>query len=389
MRYLRAVSLHRPRNPHRRPIVVTAPAATLGQGQPSPPLELENTPPPQGVEEAQFDLDSGPGGRFDEPDPLQLETRGVTRQLSPSLPASEPAGSQAEFWTKQTAHKFSIAAKLREAGRQDLAEVLEDCHSHYTVSLCTQCARVAKFPNRCDLFYCPECQPRLARERKDSVGWWAREVAQPKHVVLTLVNIHDLTAGHVHELKHCFTKLRHRKFANNWQGGFYSVEVTNEGRGWHLHLHALIDARWIDAAELARQWSSVTNGFGKIVKVKDCRQSDYLAEVTKYAVKGSQLAKWEPADIVTFIEAFSGIRTFGVFGSLYGKRTEFAEWLKSIRDQKPLCACGCSQLQYFSEAEWLQRELTHTPTAQPRPPTPAPHPELALQDPRCYVHRRD
>lgn len=341
---------------------------------------------PDATNLAEFDLDTGPGNRFDQPAPIQLETGGATSQTAPTLRTSVPEASQPEFWARQTQHKFSIAAKLRTAGREDLAQKLEDCHSRYTFTLCNACGRSGRFPNRCDQFYCPECQPRLARERKDSILWWANEVSQPKHVVLTMQNIPDLTQGHVHELKHCFGKLRRRKFASNWLGGFYGVECTNEGRGWHIHLHALINARWIDGGELARQWASVTNGFGKIVKVKDCRQADYLAEVTKYAVKGSQLAKWTPDQIVTFIEAFSGVRTFGVFGQLYGKRTEFAEWLASLREAKPKCECGSCDLAYFTEAEWLMRDLKPNPPASPRPPPPTPQPELALADPRSYDH---
>jgi|WetSurSiteA1Bulk_404760.scaffolds.fasta_scaffold10616_3 hypothetical protein len=388
-------------------------------GTPTPlTLEQNIIPPTQEAESFDLDLASGPRGRFDDPSPLQLETGGLT-SYAPNPPRANPQKSgQSEFWATQTQHKFSIAAKLRQAKRPDLAEKLEDCHSHFTHTVCNSCGKTGRFPNRCDQFYCPECQPRLARERKESVEWWAREIAQPKHVVLTVTNTHDLTQSHVHELKHCFTKLRNRTFTTKthhwweckttghrtpiaqwqpqtdthhtitsypWRGGFYGIEVTNEGRGWHLHLHALIDSRFIDGPELARQWSAVTNGYGKIVNVKDCRHTDYLAEVTKYAVKGSQLASWSPDEVVQFIEAFSGVRTFGVFGSLYGKRTEFAEWLDSIRQDKPLCSCGSCDLTYYTEAEWLMRDLVPDTPSRPRPPTPTQHHELQLEDPRCYV----
>ena len=283
-----------------------------------------------------------------------------------------------ELWKAATIHKFSVAAKLREAGMVKEAEKLEDCHSRLVYAECPDCRRVQIFRNRCDLFYCPECQPKLAKRRAASVAWWTVEVSQPKHVVLTVRHVGRLQRGHVDELRRWFTRLRHRKFARNWRGGFYSVEVTNEGRGWHLHLHILVDARWIDAGELARQWSLVTHEFGRIVKVKDCRKADYLAEVTKYAVKGSDLAKWPAEQICEFIKSFNGVRAFSVFGSLYGKRTEFAEWLKSIRDHKPKCDCGCENLRYFSEAEWLEHDFKPTVNSPDRPAPPTVHPELIL-----------
>ena len=258
------------------------------------------------------------------------------------------------------------------------ADNLEDCHSRLIYGQCDNCHKVQVFRNRCDRFYCPECQPKLSKRRAASVAWWAVEIGQPKHVVLTVQNVPTLARGHVDELKKWFTRLRHRKFCRNWRGGFYSVEVTNEGRGWHLHLHVLVDARWIDAGELARQWAAVTNGLGKIVKVKDCRKADYLAEVTKYAVKGSELAAWEPQEIADFIRAFTGCRTFGVFGTLYGKRTEFAEWLASIRDHKPKCECGCQIMHFFSEAEWLARDFKPNVDSPNRPAPPVPPPEFSF-----------
>ena len=326
-----------------------------------------------------YDLIAGSTVRFDEPSdadfatafaesPIQLERRGVTSHVA-QVPHVQPVPEwQAEFWSKQTLQKNTVAAKLREFGRPDLSGTLEDCHSTWTVALCGDCGRVKRFPNRCDNFFCPECQPRLASERRKAVEWWTKLVCQPKHVVLTVVNIPDLTKAHILEFKRWFSRLRRRKFARNWQGGFYSLEVTNEGRGWHLHVHALVDAKWIDAGELAREWAKVTNGMGNIVCVKDARRHDYLGEVTKYAVKGVDLAKWSGKDIATFVTAFDGVRTFGVFGTLYGARTKFAEFIASLRDAKPKCDCGSCNVSYFTESEWLERDLHPTIPTKPKPP---------------------
>src|SRR6266487_4628033 len=75
--------------------------------------------------------------RFDPP-PVKLEIRGVTPQL------------QSLLWSKHTIHKNTIAAKLRESGACELAQSLEDCHSTYTIQVCSKCNVVMKFPNRCD-----------------------------------------------------------------------------------------------------------------------------------------------------------------------------------------------------------------------------------------------
>lgn len=306
---------------------------------------------------SEYLLDEGPEQppRFD--DSLKLEKRGTTSQLHQSL-----------LWAKCTIHKNTVAAKLRESARISDALTLEKCHTVYTIAVCNGCNKVQKFPNRCDNFFCPECQPRLSQDRKKAVEWWTREVRQPKHVVLTVKNVANLTKAHVQEFRSWFSKLRRTKFARHWVGGFYSLEVTNEGQGWHLHLHALINAHWIDSFQLSEHWAKATNGFGRIVKVRDARGLNYLAEVTKYCVKGVQLAAWTPDQICTFIDAFRGVRTFGVFGDLYGKRTEFREWWKLVRGQKPKCDCGCCEARYFSEAEWIEFDLVPCSNAAAIPP---------------------
>lgn len=299
---------------------------------------------------------------------VKLEIRGVTSHQS-----------QFTLWSKQTDFKLSVASKLHKIGMHEEAEKLDQCHTKYTYAVCQGCDTVSKFPNRCDNFYCPECQPRLANDRRRTVEWWTREVQQPKHVVLTVKNIPDLTKAHVHEFVKWLNRLRRRKFARNWNGGFRSLEVTNEGNGWHLHAHLLVDAHWIDKFKLSEEWQSVTNGMGRIVDVSDAREKNYLAEVTKYAVKGVELACWSPDKIKKFIEAFKGVRTFAVFGSLYGLRSKFSEWIHFIRDQKPLCKCGCSHSRFFNENEFQALDLTQTTdNANPIPPPLVPHSEFAF-----------
>lgn len=314
-----------------------------------------------------YEVDEGPmcPPRLDQS--LKLETRGTTKQIHQGL-----------LWAACTVHKNTVAAKLREAARTSEALTLENCHTRYTVAVCTGCNSVQKFPNRCDLFYCPECQPRLQADRKKAVEWWCREIEQPKHVVLTIKNTWDFSKGHVLEAKKWFSSLRRTKFASNWLGGFYKLECTNEGNGFHLHFHCLINARWIDSFQLSKTWQRITRGFGRIVMVKDCRGDSYLNEVTKYTVKGVQLAAWTPEQIVKFVDAFTGVRTFGVFGSLYGMRTKFRDWWKQVRGQKPKCSCGCCDARYFSEEDWWIIEHRQGPTVASIPPPKNDH-TLELQ----------
>ena len=289
-------------------------------------------------------------------EPLKLESRGATRH--------------ADLWSAALLHTESVIAKLQEFGRLDLASPLKNCHTEESCRVCTGCRRVSVFYNRCERFYCPTCQPRLARERRESVEWWTREIAEPKHVVLTVKNSETFSRSYVQWFKQCWGKLRRRKFARGWRGGFYRLEVTNEKNGWHLHLHALVDCGWINARHLAEEWAKIIGQEFAIVKVKDVHGRDYLAEVTKYAVKGNDIARWTGAQIAEFVDALSGVKTFGVFGSLYGKRTEWREWLDQLQAGRVKCECGCENFRILSpnELAWERLQADSRAGASSRPP---------------------
>lgn len=313
-------------------------------------------------------------------DPLTMDLvcdeNGLIKEAPPRL-EKRGVSSQQELWAKASVHKSSIVAKLLSVGRTDLAGPLQECHTMETCRVCTDCRRVTVFFNRCERHYCPTCQPRLARERRESVEWWAREIREPKHVVLTTRNSETIDKAKVQWFKQCFAKLRRRKFARNWKGGFYRLEVTNEGKGWHLHLHALVDCGWISGAKLSEAWAECVGQDFAIVKVKDVHARDYLAEVTKYTVKGSQAAAWPAEDLVAFLDAFDGVKTFGVFGSLYGKRTEWREWIDQLMQRGPKCECGCEQFRILSPNELAWENLRREGEARAVPTNgPPPHPEL-------------
>jgi len=316
------------------------------------PTEFESLPPPADHPEL-FPVTSfadvlAPHARQNLAVSLKLETRGVTSQKN-----------QSELFNRQLLYKNSVAAKLREVGCDDLADTLNHCHSEQSWAQCTGCKAVRTFWNRCDNFFCPACQPTLARERMESIEWWSHQVKQPKHMVLTVRNTDVLTFARVKWFKKCFARLRRSKFARNWRGGTWALEVTNEARGWHLHQHSLVDADFIDQFELSARWAKLVGQDFAIVTVRDARGKDYLREVTKYAVKGSELSGWSGADIAHFINAFQGQRTFGVFGSLYGMRSDWAAFLASLKVNRQTCECGCDRWEIYDESAWrihLHRE---------------------------------
>lgn len=280
------------------------------------------------------------------PTRLKLDTMGLTRHAR-----------QVKFEFDRNLVKLQIVARLDQAGRPDLADPIRECHEHWMVRQCTGCRKSNRFWNRCDKFYCPNCQPKLARTRAEGIQWWASTIRQPKHVILTVRNVPVLTVGYVRRIKKAFNQLRKTKFAKAWVGGCYSIEVTNEGNGWHVHLHILVDCRWVDGEQLALEWAKRVKQDFAIVKVKDCRGGDYVREVTKYAVKGTDLAKWAGEQAIEYILAMTGVRCFGTFGTLYRRNSEFAGWLEELARKKRLCECGCETFKFYNPDEWEAHEL--------------------------------
>jgi hypothetical protein len=262
-----------------------------------------------------------------------------------------------ELWQKEEVFARSIAAKLRQVGFLEAATTLDQCHTRETFCHCLDCGQVQALFNRCDRFYCPMCVQKLAYRRKLSVQAWAEAITQPKHVVLTARNTTHLTKTYVKWFKANLSKLRRLKSNTHWRGGLISLEVTNEGRGWHLHSHLLVDCDWIQAADLAQQWARLVSQDFAIVKVKSTQDRAYLQEVTKYAVKGSEEAHWRPGDIWEFIEAMTGVRQFSVFGTLFKDRALRSKILEELTPEPNACKkCASTHLTYLddNEEDWLE-----------------------------------
>lgn len=331
--------------------------------------------PPEADADVSFEPDLTPlAPRFDQYDPgaaVKLETRGITRQAQ-----------QGKLDFDMDACCESILAKLREVGRFDLIGNAAVCHTSRFHARCCKCGKHHEYWNRCELFWCPRCQSRLARDRRRSVEWWTENIKQPKHLVLTVRNSTTITKQYVRWFKDCFTRLRRSAVWQPVRGGLYSLEVTNEGRGWHLHMHILIDCNYVDISALTQRWAAIVGQDFAISKIKDVRGKDYVKEVTKYSVKGNQLAGWSGHDIAAFIDAFTGLRTFGVFGTLFSARAGHTAFLESLDNDRQQCECGSKEFRYFSDAEWeweqIRSDLSPPPVRRQTPADPTTQPTLPL-----------
>jgi Replication protein len=222
---------------------------------------------------------------------------------------------------------------------------------------CLDCGQVSEFDYRCNIKWCPRCQWRIAATRQARIQAWTCHVQQPKHLVTTQRNFPVLTRRRIREHQHNLVRLRRTALFENVLGGCVSIEITNEGNGWHLHAHWLVDARWVDAPQLARTWGEIVDQESAIVKVLDVRGRNYTHEVCKYLAKGSEIASWPAEQIAEFVMAIRGRRFFFSFGSLFKAGAEIRAELAKKETDQPACDCGSSHFRFETDEQALLREL--------------------------------
>lgn len=254
----------------------------------------------------------------------------------------------------------SLCCKLREVGQNQIASRLSQCGREEKILVCQGCGKRKIVTDRCSNRWCCFCGPRTAKRRAEEIQAWSGQLKQPKHVVLTQRNSTTIRRSLVRQFARNLYKLRKQSWKPKWEGGTWTIELTNESRGWHLHAHLLIESRWVDSTDLAKRWGKLAGQDYAIVKVKDARAKDYCAEVAKYVCKPAQLTSWQPNEIAEVIHAFKGVRVFGVYGRLLPLRAEWRSSVKRARHDRSTCDCGeCAWKLRDPLREELGEEMWH------------------------------
>lgn len=257
--------------------------------------------------------------------------------------------------------KETIAGKLDGLLESNSFYNFLRCGADDLVRRCTKCGDTKNFAYQCSLKWCPSCNWKIAKKRRELISLWTQKIHQPKHLVLTQRNFRILTKKRLRDFGVALAKLRRTTVCEKILGGCVSWEITNEGKGWHLHAHCLIDVRWIDINELSRVWGRLVGQNFAIVKIKDARDTEYLTEICKYVVEGSELAKWPAEQILEFVNAIKGKRFFMSFGSLRKLAPLIREEIAANKQPAPVCDCGCESFKYSDnlaeEVQSISREV--------------------------------
>lgn len=255
-----------------------------------------------------------------------------------------------------------LLAKLRKEGRTDLSARLAKCGEPITLR-CTGCTAGRECFTRCDLKWCPSCQHALASRTADRYRRIMDKFQWPLRVTLTAKNFAYCDTDATRTIRRAWGKLRRlRWFKRAVKGGVTAFEITDTGKGFHVHAHALFDCRWlavtktaprigatkeewakagkIAAREVGEQWS-LCCGRPASMQVRRVWTRDdgdigpALAETVKYSCKGTDLVKCSNAGRI--IDQLDGTRMITSFGSCFGL-PEF----RRRRSAPAMCQCGCT-----------------------------------------------
>lgn len=203
-------------------------------------------------------------------------------------------------------------------------------HHDYIDICCSYCGHHLQVPVYCKNRFCDICNRTRRARIRYKISRFLESRRRPygvtvKHLTLSIKNEPDLKVM-VDNLLLSFRKLRQRKlWKRKVYGGAFVVEITRSDKGWHAHLHIVIDSAFIIYNDLLSEWMAVSTGRG--VYIKRLPNSKILYYLTKYITK-TELRK---DDQLIATEALKGRRMYQPFG----------DWHKPLNAIKtPIVTCN-------------------------------------------------
>lgn len=253
---------------------------------------------------------------------------------------------RAELLASRSTSRAKLLNRLEDEGAEVHAKRLRKCGEKLRLK-CTCCGFVRSVAIRCDLKWCPSCAPRIAHDKTEKYGPVVDDFTHPLFVTFTTRNFdaRSKTTTGMREVVRAFKRLRcQRWWKRACAGGVASFEMTRRQKGWHPHVHALLDSAWFAATvtrppvgcssatfkhratlacnELSEQWTLALGGRKGTVKVRKIRVregqtvGDSLKEVMKYSVTAESLDSIT-GKVGMLLDELSLTRNLVSFGSAY------------------------------------------------------------------------
>jgi hypothetical protein len=268
----------------------------------------------------------------------------------------QDADRQLESFESSEIFKATVEAKLWGEWSGPQCESFFRCGHDILYKECRNCGKTEELEYHCNLKWCPTCNWRITAQRKTELRRLTAPIDGLKHMVLTQRNFEHLTQEKIRTTRKNLLKLRRKKIMGKVVGGCCSLEFTNEKKGWHMHWHLLLQVPFICEQELAKQWGKLVGQEYAIVRCRAVKGADYVTEVCKYVVEGSEIARWTPAEILEFVKAMDGTRLFSVYGEWAKRRKQVQLDLKREKATR-YCECGSDAFIYGDDETFTKRDI--------------------------------
>jgi hypothetical protein len=214
-------------------------------------------------------------------------------------------------------------------------------HSHpFKTIICYHCGKSINVPVYCKNRFCPVCSKRRAYRLRTKLNMFmsSRRPAPGycfRHLILTIRG-GDNPARQLHILVSGFRKLRKTKYwKRSVAGGAFVIEISGSQGHYHVHIHAVIEAKFMSRNHLIDLWSKFTVARG--VFIKTITKQAIARYLTKYVLKPVN----DDLQVEMISEALKAYRLFQTFGSWHGK-------MPKINLMPFKCTyCGHSRWVYF------------------------------------------
>jgi hypothetical protein len=272
------------------------------------------------------------------------------------------------------AHRRNLLVRLRaEEGADDLADRLAKCGEEFFLD-CTSCGYSHRAEKACNLKWCPVCARRKAAQKVAKYEKAVLAMQWPLALAFTITNTETIDADAVRRFRKDVRRLiRSKLFRATVKGGIYSIELVNTGRGWHLHVHMIVDAEWLSLTvapprradsrdrklakfkaaqqELHDVWCKIVGQLLANIYTSRVAGREVLVETMKYSVKPADLIA-AAGPIAPAIRALSAGRLSTPFGSLWGIKKDLRD------DARPPFACpSCAEVGSMIPEELTRRFL--------------------------------
>jgi len=213
--------------------------------------------------------------------------------------------------------------------------MLEEEHRFVTI-YCSHCGHPIRVQLNCGDRTCPICRKKWYGHHYFSLLECVKNWKECFFLTLTAKNIPDqeFTKEYLKGMRREFAALR-RRYESRISGGFYVVQATNRGNGWHVHLHVLFDGAFISVRALSRAWAEISGN-----RIVDIRKVNNPKQAVRYMLSDFlQQPRIREEDHWLYNEVFAGSRLVQPFGKY--RKTKFraqytcpdcgaTEWVVSI-----------------------------------------------------------